>query len=163
DNVKDTYGRTDVIDPYRWLEDQNSAETRSWLDAEQKLTEAALSNLPGRPGLAARLTDLMQTDKFEAPIERGGRYFFMKKLARQDLKQLFVRRTKDGPDELLIDPLPWSQDHSASATLENVSLDGRYVFYGRREGGQDEITLHVLDVDTGKTLPDTFPSAVYYS
>jgi prolyl oligopeptidase len=163
DNVKDTYGRTDVIDPYRWLEDQNSAETRSWLDAEQKCTEAALSKLPGRPGLAARLTDLMQTDKFEAPIERGGRYFFMKKLARQDLKQLFVRRTKDGPDELLIDPLPWSQDHSASVTLENVSLDGRYVFYGRREGGQDEITLHVLDVDTGKTLPDTFPSAVYYS
>jgi prolyl oligopeptidase len=163
DNAKDTYGSTVVADPYRWLEDQNSEETRSWLDSEQKCTEAALSKLSGRPELTARLTELMQTDKFEAPIERGGRYFFMKKVARQDLKQLFVRRTKDGPDELLIDPLPWSQDHSASVTLENVSLDGRYVFYGRREGGQDEITLHVLDVDTGKTLPDTFPSAVYYS
>jgi Prolyl oligopeptidase, N-terminal beta-propeller domain len=93
DNVKDSYGSTVVADPYRWLEDQNSAETRSWIDAEQKCTDAALSKLPGRPELTARLTELMQTDKFEAPIERGGRYFFLKKAANQDLGQLFVRRT----------------------------------------------------------------------
>jgi len=163
DSAKDTYGTSVVPDPYRWLEDQNSAETRSWIDAEQKCTEAALSNLPGRTQLTKRLSGLLHTDSFEIPIERGGRYFFRKRLAGQELFLLYMRRGRDAPDEVLVDPLSWSADHSASATLENVSRDGKYIFYGRREGGQDEITPHVLEVDTKKTLPDAFPSANYFS
>jgi prolyl oligopeptidase len=163
DSAKDTYGSTVVADPYRWLEDQNSPETRAWIDAEQKCTEAALSKLPGRAQLSKRLAELLHTDSFEAPVERGGRYFFRKRLAGQDLRQLYIRRSLNGPDELLIDPLPWSTDHSASVTFENVSRDGRFVFYGRRDGGQDEITLRVLEVDTKKTLPDTFPRGQYFA
>lgn len=163
DSAKDTYGPIVVPDPYRWLEDQNSPETRSWIDAEQKCTEAALSNLPGRTQLTKRLGELLRTDSFGIPIERGGRYFFRKRLAGQELFLLYMRRGRNAPDEVLVDPLPWSADHSASATLENVSRDGKYVVYGRREGGQDEITPHVLEVDTKKTLPDAFPSANYFS
>ena len=163
DNVKDNYGNRSVLDPYRWLEDQHSPETRAWIAAQQKCTEAALSHLPGRALLSARLSELLQTDTFEPPVEKGGRYFFLKKLAGQDLAQLYIRRTKDGPDELLIDPSSWSPDHSASVTLENVSFDGRYVFYGRRDGGQDEITLHILNVDTKQDLPDAFPVARFDS
>jgi prolyl oligopeptidase len=163
DDAKDTYGTTIVADHYRWLEDQNSPETRAWIDAEQKCTEAALSKLPGRAELTKRFTELLHTDSFEPPVERGGRYFFRKRLAGQDLSQLFIRRGPNGADELLIDPLPWSADHSASVTFENVSRDGRFVFYGRRDGGQDEITPRVLEVDTGKTLPDAFPKAQYFS
>jgi prolyl oligopeptidase len=163
DSVKDTYGSTVVSDPYRWLEDQNSPETRSWIEAEQKCTEAALSNFTGRAQLAKRLGELLHTDSFEAPTERGGRYFFRKRLAAQDLMQLYVRRSLSAPDESLIDPLPWSADHSASVTLENVSRDGNFVFYGRRDGGQDEITLRVLEVDTKKTLTDAFPKGQYFA
>jgi prolyl oligopeptidase len=163
DSAKDTYGSTVVADPYRWLEDQNSPETRAWIDSEQKCTEAALSNLPGRAQLNMRLTELLHTDSFEPPVERGGRYFFRKRLAGQDLMQLYVRRSLNGPDELLIDPLPWSADHSVSVTFENVSRDGRYLFFGRREGGQDEITPRVLEVDTKKVLPDAFPPGQYFS
>ena len=163
DDAKDTYGPTIVADHYRWLEDQNSPETRAWIDAEQKCTEAALSRFPDRAGLTKRFTELLHTDSFEPPVERGGRYFFRKRLAGQDLSQLFIRRGSNGADELLIDPLPWSADHSASVTFENVSRDGRFVFYGRRDGGQDEITPRVLEVDTGKTLPDAFPKAQYFS
>jgi prolyl oligopeptidase len=162
DSAKDTYGTTVVVDPYRWLEDQNSSETRAWIDAEQKCTEAALSKLSGRAQLSKRLADLLHTDSFEAPVERGGRYFFRKRLAGQDLRQLYIRRSLNAPDELLIDPLPWSVDHSASVTFENVSRDGRFVFYGRRDGGQDEITPRVLEVDTKKTLPDAFPKGQYF-
>jgi prolyl oligopeptidase len=162
DSAKDTYGTTVVADPYRWLEDQNSSETRAWIDAEQKCTEAALSKLSGRAQLSKRLADLLHTDSFEAPVERGGRYFFRKRLAGQDLRQLYIRRSLNAPDELLIDPLPWSVDHSASVTFENVSRDGRFVFYGRRDGGQDEITPRVLEVDTKKTLPDAFPKGQYF-
>jgi len=163
DSAKDTYGTAVVADPYRWLEDQNSPETRAWIDAEQKCTAAALSNLPGRAQLSKRLGELLHTDSFEAPVERGGRYFFRKRLADQDLMQLYIRRSLNAADELLIDPLPWSADHSASVTFENASRDGKFVFYGRRDGGQDEITLRVMDVDTKKTLPDAFPKGQYFS
>jgi len=163
DDTKDTYGTTVVADPYRWLEDQNSPETRAWIAAEQECTEAALSNLPGRAQLAKRLGEFLHTDSFEAPVERGGRYFFRKRLAGQDLMQLYIRRALNAPDELLIDPLPWSADHSASVTLENVSRDGKFVFYGRRDGGQDEITLRVLEVDTKKILSDAFPKGQYFA
>jgi prolyl oligopeptidase len=161
DSTKDTYGTTVVADPYRWLEDQNSPETRAWIEAQQKCTEAALSKLPGRDGIARRLTELLHHDEFELPNERGGHYFFRKRLADLDLMQLYVRRSLNGEDELLIDPLPWSADHSVSVTFENVSRDGRYVFYGRRDGGQDEITPRLFDVDTKQTLPDAFRKAQY--
>jgi prolyl oligopeptidase len=163
DSAKDTYGTTVVADPYRWLEDQDSPETRAWIEAEQKCTEAALSNLPGRAQITKRLGELLHTDSFEAPVERGGRYFFRKRLAGQDLSLLYIRRGLNAPDEVLVDPLPWSADHSASVTFENVSRDGKFVFYGRREGGQDEITPRALEVDTKKTLPDQFPSGLYFS
>jgi prolyl oligopeptidase len=163
DSAKDTYGSTLVPDPYRWLEDQNSPETRAWIEAEQKCTDAALSNLAGRAQLTKRLADLLHTDSFEAPVERGGRYFFRKRLAGQDLMQLYIRRAWNAPDEVLIDPLPWSADHSASVVFENVSRDGKFVFYGRRDGGQDEITPGVLDVESKTILPDAFPKAQYFA
>jgi prolyl oligopeptidase len=163
DDAKDTYGNTVVADHYRWLEDQNSPETRTWIEAEQKCTDAALSKLPGRAELSKRLGELLHTDSFEPPVERGGRYFFRKRLAGQDLSQLFIRRGSNASDELLIDPLPWSADHSVSVTFENVSRDGHFVFYGRRDGGQDEITPRGLDVDAKQALPDAFPKAQYFS
>jgi len=96
-------------------------------------------------------------------VERGGRYFFRKRLAGQDLFLLYVRRGLNAADEILIDPLPWSSDHSVSVTFENVSRDGRFVFYGRREGGQDEITPRVLDIEAKTTLPDAFPKSQYFA
>lgn len=163
DSAKDSYGNTVVADPYRWLEDQDSAETRAWIAEEQKCTGRALSKLPGRAEINKRISDLLHRDFFEPPLERGGRYFFRKQLAGQDLFLLYVRRGLNAPDEVLIDPLPWSADHSASVTLENISRDGKFVFYGRRDGGQDEITPRVLDVETRKTLPDAFLKAQYFS
>jgi prolyl oligopeptidase len=163
DSAKDTYGSTVVADPYRWLEDQNNPETRAWIEAEEKCTEAALSNFSGRAQLTKRLGELLHSDSFEPPVERGDRYFYRKHPADQDLSLLYIRRGLNAPEEILIDPLPWSVDHSASVTLENVSRDGKFVFYGRRDGGQDEITLRVLEVDTKKTLSDAFPKGQYFA
>jgi prolyl oligopeptidase len=163
EDTKDAYGTKVVADPYRWLEDQESKETRAWIDAQDKCTEAALSKLSGRDAIAKRLTELYRIDSYGMPQVRNGRYYFTKHLAGQDLNLLYMRRGSNGPDELLIDPLPWSADHSSSATIENVSKDGKYLFYGRREGGQDEITVHVMDVDARKDLPDVLPRAVYFS
>ena len=163
DNVTDTYGSVRVTDPYRWLEDQNSPETRAWIDLEDRCTEAALESIPGRQALRDRIASLYRTDVYSAPVERAGRYFFTKRAAEQDLSLIYMRRGRTGADELLIDPLGWSKDHSASAAIEEASRDGKFLFYGRREGGQDEVTVHVLDVDSQRDLPDVLPSAVYFS
>ena len=163
DNVRDRYGTTLVADPYRWLEEQNSPETRAWIEAQNKCTHAALSDLPGRNETTKRLTELYHTDTYSLPIEYGGRYFFSKRAAGEDLARIYVRKGKTGADQLLIDPLPWSKDHSASALIEDVSHDGKLLLYGRREGGQDEVTVHVLDVSTGRDLPDVLPRATYFS
>jgi len=163
DNVEDKYGKTVVADPYRWLEDQDSAETRAWIAAQDKCTEAALSKLPGRVAITKRLTELYRIDSYGLPEEHAGRYFFTKRLAGQDLAQICMRRGSNSADEVLVDPLPWSADHSASAVIEKISRDGRFLYYGEREGGQDEVTVHVLDIDAHKDLPDVLPSADYGS
>ena len=163
ENVEDKYGKTVVVDPYRWLEDQESKETRGWIEAQDRCTDAALGKLPGREAITKRLTELYRIDSYGLPEEHGGRYFFTKRLAGQDLAQICMRRGANGEDEVLVDPLPWSADHSASAIIEKVSKDGKFLYYGRREGGQDEVTVHVLDIDAHKDLPDVLPSANYFS
>jgi prolyl oligopeptidase len=163
DNVKDTYGSTVVTDPYRWLEDQNSPATRAWINAENACTAAALGKVAGRDTISQRLAALYHTDTYQVPVVESGRYFFAKRLASQDLSLIYMRRSATATDEVLVDPLPWSADHSVSATLENVSHSGRLLFYGRREGGQDETTVHVMDVDAHRDLPDVLPRAVYFS
>jgi prolyl oligopeptidase len=163
DEVTDTYGKRVVKDPYRWLENQKSPETRAWIEAEEQCTAAALLKLPGRDALSKRLGGLYHADSYSAPVERSGRYFFTKRGADQDLSQIYMRRRRAGADKLLVDPLSWSKDHSVSADLEDVSRDGKLLFYGRREGGQDEVTLHVLDVDAGRDRPDVLPSATYFA
>ena len=163
ENVSDAYGKTTVVDPYRWLEDQESKETREWIEAQDRCTEAVLSKLPGRDSIAKRLTELFHVDTYGLPKEFGGRYFFSKQLAGQDLAGIYVRRGANGKDELLIDPLPWSADHFASAVMMTVSRDGKLLAYGRRVGGQDEVTVHIVDVDSHRELPDVLPRADYGS
>lgn len=163
DTAKDTYGTTVVADPYRWLEDQESAETRAWIGAEQKCTETALGKLATRATISKRLGELYRTDSVGAPVERNGRYFFRKRLAGEDLGKLYLKKGREGTEEVLVDPLPWSADHSANVTMEGISKDGRVLFYGRRDGGQDEVTLHAMEVEGRKELPDTFPKAEYFS
>ena len=162
-DTTDTYGTTAVADPYRWLEDQNSPETRTWIDREQACTTAALSKIAGRDAMAKRFAELFHVDEISLPRERNGRYFFRKRLADQELAKLYMRRGKDGPDEVLVDPLPWSADHTASAILENVSPDGKFLYYARRDGGKDEVAVHVVDVDAHQELPDVLPAADYFS
>jgi prolyl oligopeptidase len=163
ENISASYGKTTVVDPYRWLEDQESKETREWIEAQDRCTEAALSRLPGRPTIAKRLSELFRIDVYGLPKEFAGRYFFSKLLAGQDLAGIYVRRGANSVDELLVDPLPWSADHSASATILTVSRDGKLLAHGRREGGQDEAAVHVIDVDTHKEFSDVLPSADYSS
>lgn len=162
DDIIDDYHGVRAPDPYRWLEDQNSPETRSWIEQQDAYSGPILDRLPGRDTIRQRLTALMNVDVIGVPREENGRYFFMRRKAGQDLHALYMRHGLDGPDQLLIDPHPLSPDHSTSVDLLDVAKDGNLIAYGIRLGGQDEVSIHLMDVDGRRDLSDVLPSADYY-
>ncbi len=161
DDVKETVQGVEIADPYRWLEDQKSPETRAWIDAQNVYTQSVLSGLPGKEALEKRLGELLRVDVTTTPTERNGRYFFSRRRADKDLPILYVRQGLDGPDQVLIDPLPLSPDHTTSVNFLDVSQDGSEVAYAVRLGGEDEVTVKFLLVDGRKELPDALPHARY--
>jgi len=163
DNVAEAFHGVEVVDPYRWLEDQKSTETRAWIDAQNGYTDALLGKLPGREQLKQRLATLLRIDAISLPMERNGRYFFTKRRADQDQPVLYARKGLKGSDELLVDPYPLSPDHTTSVNLEDVSQDGTLVAYSLRQGGEDETTPHLLDMNTRQELPDRLPRAFYFT
>jgi len=160
-DVKESFGNVEIADPYRWLEEQNAPETRAWIDEQNKYSEAFLRAFPGRDAIQRRVTELLKVDTIGVPQEHGGRYFFTKRLADQDLPVLYVRKGAGGKDEVLLDPHPLSPDHRTSITLLDVTDDGNLIAYGVRQGGEDEVTVKFLDVNTRKELADVLPRARY--
>jgi prolyl oligopeptidase len=161
DNVKEVLHGIDIVDPYRWLENQNSPETRDWINAQNKYTNDLLSNQPSRPAIKARLGELLNINQMGSLTVRGDRYFIWKKGATEELWSLYLRNGLDGHDEILLDPNNLSQDHTSSYTLGDVSDDGKILLYGIRRGGEDEIEIGLMDVDTKKDLADRLPRALY--
>src|SRR5687767_13244240 len=96
DPVRETLHGVELADPYRWLEDQKSPETRAWIDEQNRYTEAILGRLPGRDRLKQRITELMKVDAVSIPFERSGRYFFTRRKADQDLSVLYTRLGAQG-------------------------------------------------------------------
>ncbi len=160
-DVVDVLHGVDVPDPYRWLEDQESPDTRRWIDRQNDYTDSVLQVLPGREAIRATAARVLERDVIGLPNERGGRYFFEKRRANQNLAVLYMRDGVDGDDEVLIDPHPMSPDHTVSVDYEDVSADGSLVAYAVREGGVDEVSIHLMEVDTREDLPDVLPEARY--
>lgn len=148
-----------ITDPYRWLEDQDAPEVRAWIAAQNAYTKSILGKLPVRERLAARLEQLLRTERMGAPVIRNGRYFFARKRLQDEQSILYWRRGLRGKDRVLFDPNPLDPDHTVSATLMDVSLDGKLAAVGVRRGGEDELEVRILEVDTGKELPDRLERA----
>ena len=161
DNVKEMIHGVEIVDPYRWLEDEDGNDTRKWEAAENAYTHALLDKLPQRPQISRRLTEMLHFDTMSAPTLRGGYYFFTKKGADQDLSSLYRRKGPSGADELLIDPHPMSGDHTTTVGFQAVSEDASLMLYSVRHGGEDEIELHIMDLKTHQDLPDVFPRGLY--
>jgi len=160
--VVDTVHGVDIVDPYRWLEDQNSPETREWIAAQNAYTDSILGSLSKRDELKALAAKLIKIDTISIPIERGGRYFLTKKRADQELPVIYMRQGLDGEDKVLIDPHPMSEDQTTSVNIQDISHDGTLLAYGVRKGGEDEVEIRFLDVDTMEELPDVLPRGLYF-
>ncbi|MFH1219734.1 MAG: prolyl oligopeptidase family serine peptidase [Candidatus Eisenbacteria bacterium] len=152
-----------VHDPYRWLEDQESPETRAWIDAQNACTESVLGALPGRNTIRQEITALKRIDAVTTPTGRAGKYFFTKRLADQDQYCIYMKEGYSGEDRLLIDPHPLSPDHTVNIEIDDVTADGRLLAYGIRQGGEDETVVRLFDVATGQNLADRLPRADYFS
>ena len=159
--VRETLHGVEISDPYRWLEDQNSPETRAWIEEQTRYTHDVLAEVGGREAIESRLEQLLKAEGQSTPIERAGRLFFARRRADQEQSVLYVRGA-DGKDEVLVDPHPLSADRTTSVSYLDVTEDGSLVAYATREGGADEVTVTLLDVATRRPLVDALPKARYF-
>src|SRR5688572_2981407 len=162
ENNTETIHGVKVADPYRWLEDQDSAETRAWIGEQNRYTQSVLGALPGRDAIRKRLEQLLKIDIISIPGPRGDRYFFSKRTANQNQFVIYMRQGLKGKDEVLIDPNQMSADQTTSVGMASISEDGKWLAYTVRQGGKDETTIRIMDVDTRKDLPDQLAEARYF-
>ncbi len=161
-DVVDTLGDLTVPDPYRWLEDEKSAEVQGWMGAQDDYARGVLRGLPGRDALAARFKELYYVDAVGTPTLRGNRYFYMRTHADKEKAVLYWREGSDGPEKVLLDPNTWSTDGTVSLGDWAPSWDGKRVAYAQRPNAADEAVLHVIDVDTGAvSTTDVIEGAKY--
>ncbi len=169
DVVETLHGR-EIHDPYRWLEDGDSADVKAWQAAQNERTEKALAELPGRAALSTRIESLLRIGYVGTPAvyasKKGkGRYFSTRQAPSEDQPALYVRDGVDGADRKLVDPNTRGKDGLVSLDFWMPSMDGRKLAYGLSSGGDEQSTLYVMDVETGNDLPETevIPRARYAS
>jgi prolyl oligopeptidase len=155
DQVDDYHG-TKVPDPYRWLEDdvRKSKDVADWVEAENKVTFGYLEAIPERDALKRRLTELWNYEKYSAPHQVAGRYFYSKNDGLQNQAVLYVQESLHDQPRVLLDPNTWSKDGTVALAGLSIRDDARYLAYAVAEAGSDWQTWRVLDVDTGKPLDD---------
>ncbi|HUG55285.1 MAG TPA: prolyl oligopeptidase family serine peptidase [Vicinamibacteria bacterium] len=158
DVVETLHGHA-VPDPYRWLEDQGSPETRAWIDAQNAYTSSVVSSMPGRERLARRLGELIRVDAVTVPVARGRRYFYSRRAAEEEQALLYVK-AQDRREEVLVDPRALGGGPTRSVQLLDVSAGGRLVAYAVRDGGEDEIGVDLMEVD-GRAVKERLDKARY--
>lgn len=152
--VADTYFGQTVKDPYRWLEDDQSAETKAWVQQQNAVSFGYLEQVPYRGKIKARLEQIWNFEKFGTPFKKAGFYYFFKNDGLQNQSVLYRQATLDGEPKLVLDPNTFSADGTASLQEYSFSKDGRYLAYAISEGGSDWRNIRVLDLESGNNLPD---------
>src|SRR5438128_351783 len=153
DVVTDYFG-TKVADPYRWLEDNDSADVADWVEAENKVTFAYLDKIPYRAAVKDRLMKLLNYPKYTAPTRRGEWFAFSKNDGLQNQNVFYIQKGLDGTPELLLDPNKFSADGTSRLGAFSWSQKGNYIIYGVSQGGSDWNDLYVLDVASKKPTSD---------
>ncbi len=156
DEVIDVQFGDAVADPYRWLE--NDARTdphvADWVSRENALTRDYLAKLPQRAWFERRIRALMNYERFGLPVKAGKRYFYTRNAGLMNQPQLFVRDGLAGTPRLMLDPNNWSADGTIALDAWKPSRKGRTLLYSVQDAGSDWRTLRLVDVRTGKALPD---------
>lgn len=150
----DVYFGTEVADPYRWLENDTSAATAAWVEAENKVTNEYLAQIPFRKQLLERLTNLANYEKIGAPFKKHGKHYFYKNDGLQNQSVLYVQDSLEGEPRVFLDPNKLSDDGTVALTGLSFSHDGKYAAYTISRSGSDWTEIYVLDTATGQLLDD---------
>jgi len=150
----DTYFGNKISDPYRWLEDDRSAETEAWVKAQNVVTYDYLAQIPYRNQLKTRMEQLWNYEKISAPFKEGDFTYYYKNNGLQNQSVLY-RKDKNGKEELFLDPNTFSKDGTTSLGGINFSKDGSLVAYSISEGGSDWRKVIVMEAKTKKIIGDT--------
>jgi len=161
-SVVEDYHGTAVADPYRWLEDLDSPQTRAWVNAEGKLTDEYLASIKEREPLRRRIAQLYEYEKFGTPFHEGGRYFYTHNSGTQEQSVLYATQHLGDEARILLDPNTLSPDGKLIVTDYVAARDGRYLAYGVSEAGSDWTDWRVRDIETGRDLPDVARYTKYY-
>ncbi len=145
---------TEVSDPYRWLENSESDDTKSWIEAQNLLTSSYLSGLPERKVISDRLAQLWDYEKFGVPVKCGNRYFFSYNDGLQNQSVICFLEDPGAEPVVVLDPNKLSDDGTVALTSYKVSNDGRLMAYGLASGGSDWQEWKIRDVESGQDLPD---------
>lgn len=154
DNTVDTYFGTQIADPYRWLEDDRSAETAEWVKQQNNFTFGYLSKIPYRQAIKEKLEKLWNYEKIGAPFTEGDYTYYYKNNGLQNQSVLY-RKDKDGKEEVFLDPNTFSKDGTTSLGEVAFSEDGSLVAYLISEGGSDWRKGIVLNAKTKEVIGDT--------
>ncbi len=150
----DVYHGTVVADPYRWLEDTDTAATKAWVQAQNELTFQYLAGIPERTQLKKRLTALWDYERYGVPFQEGGQYFFSKNSGLQNQAVLYTATKLGEAARVLLDPNQLSADGTVALTDYALSQDGKYLAYGLSAAGSDWQEWRVREVATGQDRPD---------
>ncbi|MDP2723442.1 MAG: prolyl oligopeptidase family serine peptidase [Bacteroidales bacterium] len=150
----DTYFTHQVADPFRWLEDDNSAETAEWVAEENAITNEYLGKIPFREQLRKRLTDIWNYPKYGVPFKKGDHYFFFKNDGIQNQSVLYIQDTPESEPTVLLDPNSLSEDGTVALASMGISKDGKFLAYSIARGGSDWNEIFVLNIENREVLPD---------
>lgn len=151
---RDDYHGTTIADPYRWLEDANSAETQAWVTEQNKLTQGFLGQIPERAAIRQRLTQLWNFERYSVPFKEGGRYFYSRNDGLQNQAVLYTLRTLDDQPRVLLDPNKLAADGTVALAGLAISPQGKHLAYSTAASGSDWNEIRVRDIDTGKDTLD---------
>jgi prolyl oligopeptidase len=140
DDLVETHHGVQVPDPYRWLEDLDSAETKAWVTAENALTEKYLAQIPARERIRRRLTELWNFERYAGFYKEGGRYFYLRNDGLQNQNVLYTLPAVQGKSRVLLDPNTLSKDGTVALSGISVSHRGKLLAYaiGRSLDAQDQ-------------------------
>ncbi|MBA3663864.1 MAG: S9 family peptidase [Bacteroidetes bacterium] len=154
ETITDNYFGVRVDDPYRWLEDDRSEKTATWVTKQNVVTEKFMSSVSFRDKIKTRLTELWNYNKESAPYKKGNFFFCYKNNGLQNQSVLFIKKSIDDAGEILLDPNALSNDGTVSLSGTSVSKNGKTLAYGISKAGSDWVEIHFKDIESKKDLPD---------
>jgi prolyl oligopeptidase len=160
--VVETLHGVSISDPYRWLEEQQSPETRAWIEQQNAYTDKVLADLPNRDAIAKRVESLLHVDAVGVPIVQANRFFFLRCGASEDQYSIYMRDGIGGSDVRLVDPTTMDEKHTTSIGIQDVSEDGKLIAYFVRKGGADEVETRFFDVDARHDVAAPLPLGRYF-